>query len=323
MKKIILHVGAGKTGTSALQSHFALNRIALSKEGICYPESISDTKAIKFKTSVGNAITLGRELKNPHCNKERLEKIIRDIEQECPNDTILLSSEIMSAFKKECFEELVKVFKTREIEFTVVYYVRAIGDHLVSSYHQNIKRNAYFKSFDEYITRRRNGFAPRIKLLVELVGRERLLLKNYDKLSRENIFEDFVDSVLKIENKSELEMISKQVNRSLNEDEIELMKFINKSIHDKEISKLISDAIIHNNPDESYEFSVDEDQARKIREFYEDDLLYINEFFEENLTLELFSKTKINDIDKGKSRLSVKEKALASILVEILKRSER
>ena len=37
-KNLILHIGMGKTGTSALQDFFWENRARLKKSGLCYPK---------------------------------------------------------------------------------------------------------------------------------------------------------------------------------------------------------------------------------------------------------------------------------------------
>ncbi len=53
-KPVILHVGHGKTGSSALQSSLVLSSEALAKAGIFYPPSLSDARAMKGEVSSGN-----------------------------------------------------------------------------------------------------------------------------------------------------------------------------------------------------------------------------------------------------------------------------
>lgn len=51
---MIVHVGHGKTGTSFLQSIFALNKEVLKEHGFHYPEHPSEKKAAKGLISSGN-----------------------------------------------------------------------------------------------------------------------------------------------------------------------------------------------------------------------------------------------------------------------------
>ena len=60
MKNVIIHVGHGKTGSSFLQSVFAMNYQKMKEVGICYPEHTSNKIAIEGKITNGNGIFLGR-----------------------------------------------------------------------------------------------------------------------------------------------------------------------------------------------------------------------------------------------------------------------
>src|SRR5215204_5967792 len=52
--KLILHIGATKTGTSAIQSAVARNRATLLANGIYYPEYDADEKAQAGRVTGGN-----------------------------------------------------------------------------------------------------------------------------------------------------------------------------------------------------------------------------------------------------------------------------
>ena len=54
MKKLIVHVGHGKTGSSFLQSIFALNSDRMAQLGILYPEHISNAMARRGHITSGN-----------------------------------------------------------------------------------------------------------------------------------------------------------------------------------------------------------------------------------------------------------------------------
>ena len=54
MKKLIIHIGHGKTGSSYLQSVFALNKDMLKKEGFDYPDHKDSKVAEIGYISAGN-----------------------------------------------------------------------------------------------------------------------------------------------------------------------------------------------------------------------------------------------------------------------------
>jgi len=59
--KLTLHIGHGKTGTSALQSFLALNENLLLEYGICYPKNYTFDAAKKGYISSGNLEITGSE----------------------------------------------------------------------------------------------------------------------------------------------------------------------------------------------------------------------------------------------------------------------
>lgn len=61
-----LHVGAGKTGTSALQAAFVRNRDWLAGHGIDYPPSPWDEAAANHKITSGNGMGLAKFLNPAH-----------------------------------------------------------------------------------------------------------------------------------------------------------------------------------------------------------------------------------------------------------------
>ena len=54
VEKIVLHIGATKTGTSAIQSAMVQNRAALLAQGILVPESRREDKAEEGRVTGGN-----------------------------------------------------------------------------------------------------------------------------------------------------------------------------------------------------------------------------------------------------------------------------
>ena len=210
MKKIILHIGAAKTGTSAIQSYLSLNKGSLEKEGYYYQITNSDKAAKNFKITSGNAAYLGQILKNGDFSKrnlvkiisesilkKNLAKIISDSIKKAQGKHIIFSSEVLEPYNEERMEIFKKIAAKKGYNLIIVYYIRAIADQTVSLHHQLLKRHAYTKSFTEFAQQHKNRFLNVIEKSIRVLGKEHVIIKNYDK-TKQNIFPDFLQSVLNI-----------------------------------------------------------------------------------------------------------------------------
>jgi len=322
-KYFYLHIGAGKTGTTALQIHFVKNRNALKDVGIYYPEHNNDFKAKQFKIIVGNAPVIAGIIKNENCDSKEIKKIVNEYIKKSEGKDILLSSEIMSFFKENCLEELKKAINNHGYELKIIYYVRAIADHMMSSYHQNLKRSLYKKSFNDFIHERRNRFAPTIKKLCSILEEKNIIIKNYDAVN-ENIFKDFIKTIFQINELNKFKFIDKKINRSLNGKEQEIMRFLNLSTENNKLMERISNELIEKNPNSFYEMSMGEEEFNYISYVYKNDLEYINRF------LLLRSDKEISIAKNIKVKKTVKEndltefeKALLSVVSVLAKYNVR
>ena len=158
MKKIFLHIGAGKTGTSALQSHFVLNKQYLETNNYYYPTAKNELKAKNLKITAGNGFGLAQLLMQKECDEDSIESLVSQYIQDAKGKDIIISSEILTLFQPDCAKVFKNIVNRAGYEIIVIFYVRAIADHLLSSYHQQLKRHAYSKKFTAFIRNRKNNF---------------------------------------------------------------------------------------------------------------------------------------------------------------------
>ena len=129
-RKIILHIGAGKTGSSAIQNFLSLNVDALRKEGIIVPDGdLKLTGEIR-----GNHVPLMQKLlAKPDSGRQELEAAIRDIQERTSDATILISAEnlVAQTAAPSMFEGLAK-----DHDIEVILYIRRQDDLLLSSWQQ-------------------------------------------------------------------------------------------------------------------------------------------------------------------------------------------
>ena len=131
-KKMILHIGRHKSGTTSIQSTFFSNKSELQRVGIYYPEMgtrggahhlISERMLKLFRTG-----TLPSDIKND----ELISAFFAEI-QSTEESIILISSEgfqnVNPAFVRAAFEDF---------EVLIVVYIREQISYLRSSYQQEV-----------------------------------------------------------------------------------------------------------------------------------------------------------------------------------------
>ncbi len=318
MKKIYLHIGAGKTGTSALQSQLAINKDVLSEHGIYYPTSSSEERAKKYKITSGNAVDLGLLLRDDESEVAQIKKVIKNHINNAKGKDILLSSETMEIFSSKNGKICKDFALDLGYEVKVIYYVRALADSLVSLYHQTIKRHNNTNEFTAFIKNKQKRLLETIERSGAVFGFENLILKNYD-LAKDNIFVDFLVDVLGIQDTQEFTIKNKKVNRSLTKSEILLMKHMNKFFSRNIESTFVSDALIHNNPNIKYKMSISQKSMDSLASMYEDDIKKINSYLPENeRPFKLVDDLEIVE-DSKPSELNNFQQSVAAILAELVK----
>ncbi len=132
MKKIIIHIGAAKCGSSAIQDFMALNRHALAKKGILVPSQNLDME----EHFSGEQIWFFENLRNQEDRittlKQKLSRLGKHM------DSNRLHTLIISAENISNNGDLASDIKEAVAGFdpTVVYYVRRQDDYLISSWQQ-------------------------------------------------------------------------------------------------------------------------------------------------------------------------------------------
>lgn len=141
-KKMYLHIGHNKTGTSAIQHALKLNEDLLSGNGICYPKSGRSEPffAAHHMVASMSSASLGQWLEEVQVEAKGCEKII-------------VSSEALfdSPKSKQLISEISKVF-----DAVVVAFVREPFSYLSSWYREGVKSKAFSWSFDDFLWVHRN-----------------------------------------------------------------------------------------------------------------------------------------------------------------------
>jgi len=248
-EKLILHIGAAKTGTSAIQSALARNRDALAARGLLVPLGRRAKKARSGRVTGGNA-RLFRVFKSdlPKDRQQALRRLEDNVEEILAGNScymVLLSSERLGAFEPEVIADMKSVLDGHFLHYQIVYYVRHLTDHAISQYNERVKRRGMTQSFKAFAPSYVSPFKQALETYEPLFGRENVVCRLYDDVWTD-IFEDFLETIgISPEGLEKPE----QVNRSLTADEIEVLRAINAKKFDKiQTARVVEDHVYRHEP---------------------------------------------------------------------------
>ena len=261
--QLFLHIGHGKTGTSAVQSSLAIASDELSKKGIRYPiqQSLRD-QASRLE------ITSGNWQPNPEVS---LTAQLLEIANNNPkNEKIILSSESLFWLVPELIQN--KSEWENYIEMHVILAVREIEEMLSSEYQQRVKRHGDAMPLKQFLRARHliSSHHEKAAEIIGLMSQSKIsnTIINYSKHKR-----DISRLIFKFIGAEELypadQMAGAIINRSLSGKELEILITINALYYSKFpwISTRISDALIKNQPTiEAQRCKIDKQQLEKVYE---------------------------------------------------------
>ncbi len=191
--KVFLHVGAGKTGTSAIQVALAQNRAVLAEAGILYPRTPDGTvdRAARGEISSGNAGPLGwfcnRQLRARGVTEEQVRDWLQACIREAAGRDLLFSSEAMQGARPEDTAELLRIFRDAGYAPRVIFYVRHILDHATSGYLEHLKwgfsklpPSFDVRTMNDFIAHYRCRFRQTAEVFAGLVAPGDLIVRLYE-----------------------------------------------------------------------------------------------------------------------------------------------
>lgn len=169
---IIIHVGPGKSGSTAIQNWLnnPINNDELLTKGIYYPQHQQDENGVS-SGNVYSIFDLSKDRKQVF-NRDKAKDLIKFAQKKGVN-TLVLSSEVFIIH----IEELILEFPNA----TFVYYLRSPIEYIESLYNQSVKRHfqrnpfahanrSSFKHPERLATVIKNN--PDLNLIVRLYGKQ-------------------------------------------------------------------------------------------------------------------------------------------------------
>jgi len=172
MKKIYLHIGLPKTGTSYLQSTFAKNEIIYKKNGLLYPDLSNNHKlALQGLTTSGNGFLLATgiesSLKKQHSSFDEI-SFFNSLD---PAYDYLISSEWLHNISSQDIQRMTQLVKKTH-DFHLIVFYRSIPELINSEYLQQLKLGQVRGDFLDEVARIKEGTRSRIKNLISLCQSE-------------------------------------------------------------------------------------------------------------------------------------------------------
>ncbi len=243
MKKIYLHVGTFKTGTTTIQNFLSHNSIQLNEKEITFPNPIiypsmeahhelaawaNDFKEGFSALSLFN-ITNRKQKQKFDSKVEQYYK--KELKNSLRNSTsILLSSEYIFDLPKDGVEKIKNLLLNDQREIKIVIYLRRVDLLLISTYKHHIltgilKENTpVFTVYSPLL-----GFREKLEEFIEIFGKKNLVIRIFDKTRFINghLIDDFL-SILRIDG-SNLENVPYE-NEALSSLEMRVLKECSKHI---------------------------------------------------------------------------------------------
>jgi len=264
--KITLHIGIGKTGTSAIQAALARNHDALKAHGALYPEHDSFDLARSGQVTSGNLVPDGKGWFE--------DQLMTTVRKNPGYSTYIFSSEYLW-WQMDSFVRTSALYRD-DYDFDIVLFVRDPFEFLNSSYQQKVKTGGFFLGLREY--------SP---LLVSFGGVKAVLealekrgigytMFNYSVMRREVVKRFFKHLGLWDVVSSDPANIG-TINRSLTAAELNFIRYVNQ-IFGASYGTRIANALVSQLPAITADIvPINEETRREVCEKNESYIHYLNE----------------------------------------------
>ena len=187
-----LHVGAGKTGTSAIQAALAQGREQLAEAGLFYPRALNprtDAMAEAGGITSGNGLALGWMLcpsrRDARYDASATRAWLRRALMEAGGRTILFSSEFMQLPEPAAIPPVLDLLTEHgRRRLRVLHFSRHALDHAVAGYAQILKTAAIRpagRTLEQHLSTIGVPFLRQLETWAAAVGREAVVARLYDE----------------------------------------------------------------------------------------------------------------------------------------------
>lgn len=298
-KKLIVHIGANKTGSSAIQRFLSMNSLALREEGIVVPDGKFQ---VADKVQGHHVWGFAELLKSPPEGRKQLEDAIDAVDAACPEaSAILLSAENLTAdpAAPSLFENLAKRYDTR-----VIIYIRRQDEYILSSWQQ-----WYSKISDDFwawvisVAGNMGNWRVYLENWETVIPRDRIAARVFErpKLEGGDVIADFYNMLGISRPLSALDQPKRGViNPSFSDAIMDLVKgneLIFKNVHDNDFYNFVTKMTGDKYTKTARQSSISFPQRQAILKKYRGQNNWVRKNYFPDVDEELFSPPKESDYD--------------------------
>ena len=272
MRTLYLHIGHGKTGSSFLQSCFALGRGDLARRGVVYLRHASLRQAAAGEITGGNGRAMIRALQRPilaplFAARLRLVK----------GDVLLSSENLLFPIANRAGDGRLARFARRAgfDRVEALLFIRDPFDHLPSVFMQQVKRGGFTGGIDATAAAYRYPALVRKAILsIEANEGASLLIRNYSR--RRSGIKAVAEAWLGLDEDALPAPPRASVNRSLTAAELAVMAELNETFG--AAASLVADRLCNGAPEhEAAKVGPSLDAARRMANRLRGDVEWVNE----------------------------------------------
>jgi hypothetical protein len=271
--KVLFHVGADKTGSTALQNMLYDNRHLLQKHGILY----RDSRTLKTKVQAGNGQKLCRLLRTDASSMEIKEELSRLIE---PDHLSIISSEQLSAIKNSAWKKLFEILKELGVSYQILAYVRSPLGYYISRYQQTVKSIGFNGDLNDFIDQAKWNHLKMLERLHRFGSDLSLKVIPYDQ-HRGTLFSTFWDCIYTtfgIDIRGSIPEEQFLSNRGISVEEINMLNTV-FGLHGNKEVKNISDFLVNEVEKNGSKLVYNSDQIEKIENRHQEHVRWVNDTF--------------------------------------------
>lgn len=232
-----MHIGTGKTGTSAIQEFLGRNREQLAAAGVLYPRSVGKYRHVRLGLMVTPIKDLDRMIVWRRAGSEDPEEFQAGVRAELDEEIrsaglprVVFSNEGFYGSGEGTLVNIRRYLDQAARSVRIVVYLRRQDDHLLSRYQQRVKVGATDRIRDWARTDLSGtyDYARRLAMWQRIVEPTELVVRPFERaqLSGGSIFEDFLDAAGLGIDVGALEQVGR-TNESLDAECVELVRLLN------------------------------------------------------------------------------------------------
>lgn len=271
-RRLFLHIGLPKTGSSAIQAWLARNAAALSGHGIAYRDYREDAARDRITSGNGQWLLEALASADPAAGDAGAfgERFVAHYFGDC--DAAIVSNENLADASPRRLEWFRAQCAAQAVAITVFGYCRTVYDHCQSLYQQRVKRHGETCSFHDYAAAYDNPQCRNLRAWHAVFGTA-LKIRLYDAV-KDGLVEDFVRRAGI--DRLGLDTSQGSVNRSLAFAELELLRRLN-AWHGGVLSTRLSDALIYASPGREPDYRFDSRIAQGLEQRFAAEVRAVNE----------------------------------------------